>query len=228
MSHERAAMRVGTIVDLSHAIRDGLITYPGLPAPTIGTHLSRDASRARYAAGTEFDIGTISMVANTGTYLDTPFHRYADGIDLAGLPAERCTAVPGVVVRATAGRRGVEAADLEDVDIRGRAVLFHTAWDRHFGTPAYAVDAPFLTEAGARRLVERGAMLVGIDSVNIDDITTDTRPAHSLLLAAGIPIVEHLTGLERLPDSGFEFTALPPRVEGMGTFPVRAVARITG
>ena len=216
----------GTIVDLSHTISDGMVTYPGLPGPTIGTHLSREASRERYAAGTEFFIGTISMVANTGTYMDAPFHRYPDGADLAALPAEASAALDGVVVRHIGGR-AIEPGTLTDVDTWGRAVLFHTGWDRHFGTPAYGVGAPFVTEATARRLVEGGATLVGIDSVNIDDTTGGERPAHSLLLAAGIPIVEHLTGLERLPDRGFEFTALAPRVAGMGTFPVRAVARIT-
>jgi len=133
-----------------------------------------------------------------------------------------------VVARVGAGARGMGAAALADVDTWGKAVLFHTGWDRHFSTPAYGVGAPFVTEAAVRRLVAGGARLVGIDSVNIDDITTDTRPAHTLLLAAGIPIVEHLTALDQLPDRGFEVTALAPRVQGMGTFPVRAVARITG
>jgi kynurenine formamidase len=221
-----SGMEPGTIVELSHVIRDGMQTYPRLPGPAIGTHLSREDSRAHYAAGTEFHIGTISMVANTGTYLDTPFHRYADGTDLAGLAASACVAVEGVVVRVPDCRAiGVDA--LADVDTWHRAVLFHTGWDRHFGTPAYAIDAPFVTEAAARRLVEGGATLVGIDSVNIDDISGSTRPAHSTLLAHAIPIVEHLTGLERLPDRGFELTAVPPKVEGLGTFPVRAVARIT-
>jgi kynurenine formamidase len=217
----------GTFIDLSHTIRDGMITYPGLPGPTIGTHLSREVSRARYEAGTEFHIGTIAMVTNTGTYLDSPFHRYADGTDLAGLPASVCADVEGVVVRVP-GRRAIGPALLADVDTWHRAVLFHTGWDRHFETPAYAVDAPFLTEEAARRLADGGATLVGIDSVNVDDISGHRRPAHSILLGAGIPLLEHLTGLDRLPDRGFAVTALAPLVEGLGTFPVRVVARITG
>lgn len=218
----------GTIVDLSHTISDGLVTYPGLPGPTIGTHLSREASRERYAPGTEFHIGTISMVANTGTYLDMPFHRYADGADLAGLPAERVVAIDGVVVRQQ-GEGGIGPEQLDDVETWGKAVLFQTGWDRLFGTPAYGgPEAPFLTADAARRLVDGQAAIVGIDSVNIDDTTDASRPAHTILLAAGIPIVEHLTNLDRLPARGFEVTALPPRIEGMGTFPVRAIARIVG
>jgi kynurenine formamidase len=214
-----------TFVDLSHPIRDGETTYPGLPAPVLGTHLSREASRARYAPGTEFDIGTITMVGNTGTYLDTPFHRYPDGFDLAGLALERCVDLEGIVVRG-GDRRALDADLLADGDIAGRAVLFHTGWSRLFGTPAYGTGAPFLTEAAALRLVDAGATLVGIDSVNIDDTDGNARPAHSILLAAGIPIVEHLTALDRLPDRGFRFTAVPAPVAGLGTFPVRAFARL--
>jgi kynurenine formamidase len=216
-----------TFVDLSHPIRDGETTYPGLPAPVLGTHLSREASRALYAPGTEFDIGTITMVGNTGTYLDTPFHRYPDGFDLAGLALERCVDLEGVVVRG-GDRRAIDADLLADGDIARRAVLFHTGWSRHFGTPAYGRSAPFLTEAAALRLVDAGATLVGIDSVNIDDTDGNARPVHSILLAAGIPIVEHLTALDRLPDRGFRFTAVPAPVAGFGTFPVRAFARLNG
>jgi kynurenine formamidase len=214
-----------TLLDLSHPIRDGETTHPGLPVPVIGTHLSREDSRARYAPGTEFDIGKIAMVGNTGTYLDTPFHRYLDGFDLAGLALERCVDLDGVVVR-VADRRAIDVDLLAGVEIAQRAVLFDTGWSRHFGTPAYGVDAPFLTEEAARRLVGDGATLVGIDSVNIDSLDGNARPAHSVLLAAGIPIVEHLTALDRLPDHGFRFTAVPAPVVGMGTFPVRAFARL--
>jgi kynurenine formamidase len=217
----------GTFVDLSHPIRTGETTYPGLPAPVVGTHLSREASRARYAPGTEFDIGTITMVGNTGTYLDTPFHRYPDGFDLAALPLSSCVDVEGVVVRVV-DRRAIDADLLAGVDVSQRAVLFHSGWSRHFATPAYGVGAPFLTEAAARRLVDGGATLVGIDSVNIDDTDGNARPAHTILLAAGIPIVEHMTGLDRLPDRGFRVTALPAPVVGLGTFPVRAIARLDG
>ena len=214
-------------VDLSHPIRDGMITYPGLPAPVIGTHLGREESRQRYAQGTEFFIGSISMVGNTGTYVDAPFHRFPDGADLAGLPVAALADVPGVVVRA-GERRAVDADALDGVEVRGRAVLFHTGWDRHFGTPAYGVEAPFLSAATASRLIDGGAALVGIDSLNIDSTDGHERPVHTALLAAGIPILEHLTGLGELPDQGFEVTALPAPIEGLGSFPVRAIARVRG
>jgi kynurenine formamidase len=219
-----------TWVELSHVISAGLTTYPGLPAPEITEHLSRADSRANYAAGTEFSIGRITMVGNTGTYLDSPFHRYADGTDLSGLPLERLADLPAVVVRtAGSGVRGVDADALAALEVAGHAVLLHTGGDRHWATREYAADAPYLTEAGATLLAERGAALVGIDAVNIDDISpaaAGRRPAHSILLAAGIPVVEHLTGLENLPPTGARFTAAPPRVAGFGTFPVRAYAAV--
>jgi kynurenine formamidase len=224
------ATPAATFVELSHPIRDGMVTYPGIAGPTIGTFLSREASRERYAPGTEFLIGTISMVANTGTYIDAPFHRFSDGADVAGLPATSLADLPGVVVRALdvrAGeRRAIGPELLDGVAVRGRAVLLQTGWDRHFGTPAYAVDAPFLSDAAAARLVEEGAVLVGIDSLNIDSTDDPRRPCHTALLGAGIPILEHLTGLDRLPDQGFEVTALPAPVEGLGSFPVRVIARL--
>jgi arylformamidase len=218
----------GMLVDLSHVIEAGMVTYPGLPGPEITEHLTREASRGAYAPGTEFSIGRISMVSNTGTYLDSPFHRYPDGADLAGLPLERLAGLDTVVVREVAAR-GVDVTDLAGRDVAGRAVLLHTGGDRHWRTPAYAQEAPFLTEAGAAWLAEQGAALVGIDAVNIDDISpaaAGARPAHSVLLAAGIPIVEHLTNLAALPLTGARFTAAPPRVAGFGTFPVRAFAVI--
>jgi kynurenine formamidase len=213
------------LVDLSHPIHHGLVTYPGLPPPEISDHLSREASAGKYAPGVTFQIGRISLVANTGTYLDSPWHRYADGADLAGLPLEQLVELEGVLLRATAsGKRGIDALELAPLDVRGKAVLLHTGWAVHFDTPRYAKDAPFLTDAGAAWLVEHGAALVGIDSINIDDVGDAARPAHSRLLAAGIPIVEHLRGLEQLPPGGFRFSAAPPRVRGLGTFPVRAYA----
>jgi arylformamidase len=215
------------IVDLSHPIRAGLITYPGLPAPEITPHLTREASRERYAPGTEFAIDTISMVGNTGTYLDSPFHRYPDGPDLAALRLETLVGLPAQVFDLTdAAGRGIGAEALADRDLAGAAVLLHTGWDRHFGTPDYATGAPFLTREGAERLVEAGAALVGIDSINIDDAGDPERPAHTLLLAAGIHVVEHLTNLGELPPSGATFTAAPPAIEGFGTFPVRAFAAV--
>ncbi|WIN00272.1 cyclase family protein [Actinoplanes oblitus] len=222
-------------VDLSHVVQAGMTTYPGLPGPEITPHLSRARSRETYAPGTEFTIDRISMVGNTGTYVDSPFHRYPDGTDLAGLPLESLAGLPAVVVRtAGTGVRGVGVGALAAHDVAGRAVLLHTGGDAGFGTADYARRAPYLTEDGARWLVEHGARLVGIDAVNIDDIEPDpssgavpgARPAHTLLLAAGIPIVEHLTGLGQVPPHGARFTAVPPRVAGFGTFPVRAYAAV--
>jgi kynurenine formamidase len=219
------ADRAARLVDLSHPIVAGMTTYPGLPGPEITPHLTRDASRAHYAPGVEFAIDRISMVGNTGTYVDSPFHRYADGADLADLPLTSLADLPAVVVRSARGRRGIGAEDLAGYRLTGAAVLLHTGWDRHWGTEAYGGPAPFLTEAGARLLADAGARLVGIDSVNIDDAHGDRgRPAHSILLGAGIPVLEHLTGLAGLPDTGARLHAVPPPVRGFTTFPVRAYA----
>jgi kynurenine formamidase len=214
------------LVDLSHVVEHGMVTYPGLPGPVITDHLTREASRERYAPGTEFQIGRIDMVANTGTYLDSPAHRWADGVDLAGLALESLALLPGVIIRQQGPAIDVDA--LEGVSVAGAAVLVHTGWDRRWGTDGYGgPDAPFLTRDAATALAERGAALVGIDSVNIDDTADGTRPAHSVLLRAGIPIVEHLRGLERIAEGErFSFTAVPVAVRGMGTFPVRAFAAV--
>lgn len=215
-----------THVDLSHPIEHGMETYRGLPAPIIEDHLSREASRAHYAEGTEFQIGRITMVANTGTYLDAPAHRYADGADVSQLDLVSVVDLDGIVVRVVGtGERGIGPEAVPD-GVRGRAVLVHTGWDANWRTDAYFSGHPFLTRAAAEHLRDAGAALVGIDSLNIDDTSDGTRPAHSILLRAGIPIVEHLRGLEQLPPSGFRFTALPAPVRGMGTFPVRAFASI--
>jgi arylformamidase len=212
------------LLDLSHVIEHQMITYPGLPGPEIGEHLSFDASAGHYSAGTEFAIGQLSMVVNTGTYLDTPAHRFRGGHDLAGLPLEHCVLLPAVVVD---GDGMIDSAAFSDVEVEGAAVLLRTGWDRHWRTERYGDPAhPHLSEAGAKMLVERGAVLVGIDSVNIDDTTNGRRPAHTTLLAAGIPIVEHLTGLGGLPAVGALFTAVPPAVRGLATFPVRAFASL--
>ena len=217
------------LVELSHDIIAGMVTYPGLPGPEITPHLTRAESRSRYAAGTEFAIDRISMVGNTGTYVDSPYHRYSDGADLAGLALESVADLPAVVVGLTDWpERGIGDGALGAVDVSGRAVLLHTGWDRHWGTAAYGDPAPYLTEAGARLLVDAGARLVGIDSVNIDDTVGLERPAHSILLAAGVPVLEHLTGLDRLPPAGARLHAAPPRVRGFGTFPVRAYAVVGG
>lgn len=217
-----------TLIDLSHTIADGLLTYPGLPEPRIRPHLTREASRSVYAEGTEFAIDAISMVGNTGTYLDSPFHRYPDGDDLAGIPLSRLVRLPASVAHLTGlAGRGIAPADLRGLPVDGCAVLLHTGWDRHFGTPAYGAGAPFVTEDACRYLIGAGAVLVGIDSVNIDDTESGgARPAHTLLLGAGVLIVEHLTALDRLPSTGALFTAVPPKVRGFGTFPVRAFAEL--
>lgn len=216
------------VVDLSHRIRAGLVTYPGLPAPVITPHLTREDSRGHYAAGTEFAMDVITMIGNTGTYLDSPFHRYAEGPDLAALDLASLVDLPAQVFHLTdLGARGIPASALVGRDVRGAAVLLHTGWDRRFGTPAYGVDAPFLAADAVEHLVEQGAALVGIDSLNIDEVVPHgARPAHSGLLAAGIHVVEHLTNLGELPASGARFTAAPPAVEGFGTFPVRAYATL--
>jgi kynurenine formamidase len=219
----RGAPAARRVVDVSHAIAHGMLTYPGMPGPEICEHLSRDAAERAYGAGVRFHIGRISMVANTGTYVDSPFHRFDDGADLAGLPLDRLAALEGVVVTLIGSqRRAIGPAELAPYDVAGRAVLLHTGWDRHWGTPTYGIEAPFLTAAATRWLVDAGAALVGIDAVNIDDVGDRSRPAHTGLLAAGIPIVEHLCRLHELPVTGFGFHAAPPAVEQFGTFPVRA------
>lgn len=213
------------LIDLSHTIHDGLVTYPGLPALVITDHLSRQASRSHYADGVEFHVGRIEMVANTGTYLDAPFHRYPDGADLAALPLTELAGLPGTLVDATGStERGIGAAAFQDLEVRGRAVLVHTAWDAHWGTFRYGQNNPFLTEAAARYLAEAGARLVGIDSLNIDDPADGRRPAHSILLGAGVLIVEHLCDLGTIGARPFSFFAVPVKARGLGSFPVRAFA----
>lgn len=215
------------LVDLSHAIEDGMTTYKGLPGPHICDYWTREASAALYDDGSTFQIGRIDMVANTGTYLDAPFHRYADGDDLAALALERLAGLPGLVVRRPFGEgAAVDADAFGGLDVAGKAVLVHTGWDRHWRTDAYQSGHPFLTEAAARRLAEGGARLVGIDSHNIDDTRMRRRPVHTILLGAGVLVCEHMTRLEALPETGFLFFAVPPKVAGMGTFPVRAFAAV--
>lgn len=212
-------------VDLSHTIEDGLITYKGLPAPVICDYLSREQSRQVYAAGTEFQIGRIDMVANTGTYIDCPFHRYEHGKDLSEVGIDAFTNLEAIVVRADHRKNlAVDAACFAAREIRNRAVLVHTGWDAHWNTEAYFESHPYLTEEAARYLKGCGALLVGIDSVNIDDTRGNERPVHSCLLGADILIVEHLCNLDELPDEGFYFSAIPPKFKGIGTFPVRAMA----
>jgi len=214
-------------IDLSHTIYDGLITYKGLPAPIICDFLSRADSRERYEPGTEFQIAKIEMVANTGTYVDCPSHRYVDAKDLSQIGVESFADLDGIVIR-TDYRKGiaVDAAFFKDKELRGRAVLVHTGWDEHWATDKYFENHPFLTEDAAIYLRDSGVKLVGIDSLNIDDTRGKARPVHSTLLKSEILIAEHLCNLGSIPDEGFTFSAVPPKVKGMGTFPVRAFARL--
>jgi arylformamidase len=214
--------RPSQLIDVSHTIEHGMVTYKGLPAPLICDFLSREQSRQLYAAGTEYQIGKIEMVANTGTYLDSPFHRFADGKDLSTLPLESLANLDAVVVRVERSERRIGPETFVRLDLAGKAVLFHTGWDRHWRTDQYFEGHPFLTTDAARALADGGAVLVGIDSYNIDDTADGTRPVHTTLLGRDIPIVEHLCGLGELPDAGFRFFAVPVKVRGFGTFPVRA------
>ena len=226
------------MIDLSHTIENGLVTYKGLPAPIICDYLSREDSRKYYAPGTEFQIGKIEMVANTGTYIDCPFHRFADGQDLSEVPPEHFMELPGVVISVPyTGTLAVTADHLRKSDGRprqrgaggpmeGHAVLIHTGWAAHWKTDNYYEDHPFLTEEAAQWLRDCGVRLVGIDSHNIDDTRGNSRPVHTTLLGAGILIVEHLCNLEALPAEGFIFSAIPPKFKGVGTFPVRAMAKV--
>jgi kynurenine formamidase len=229
-THKRGAIdmeRDPSYIDLSHVIHDGLVTYKGLPAPIICDYLSREASRERYAPGTEFQIGKIEMVTNTGTYVDCPFHRYEDGKDLSEVDLESFVDIEGIVIRAEQRKNMSIDVDLfKNKELRGRAVLVHTGWDKHWTTDQYFEGHPFLTEDAAIYLRQSGVKLVGIDSFNIDDVRGGSRPVHSTLLRADILIAEHLCNLGKVPDEGFTFTAVPPKFKGAGTFPVRAFARI--
>jgi arylformamidase len=221
--------RARSLVDLSHTVEHGMVTYPGLPVPVISDWLSRAAAGTRYASGTTFQMGKIDMLANTGTYIDAPFHRYDGGPDVADYPLEAVADLDGVVIRApaSAGRR-LDASHFQGRELRGAAVLVHTGWDVHWRTERYGSGHPFLTRAAADALVAAGVALVGIDSLNIDDDTDGTRPVHTVLLGAGIPIVEHLCNLGALPDAGFRFFAAPVKAKGMGSFPVRAFGLVRG
>jgi kynurenine formamidase len=216
------------LIDLSHTVEDGMITYKGLPAPIVCDYWTREHSRQFYAEGTEFQIGKIEMIANTGTYLDSPFHRYAHGKDLSELPLTSLADLDGIVIRVPASVRAVDRSAFARLDLRGKAILVHTGWSRHWRTDQYFEGHVFLTRDAAQHLADSGAVIVGIDSYNIDDIADKTRPAHTILLGAEIPIVEHMTGLDLLPDTGFKFYAVPVKVKGMGTFPVRALAVVNG
>jgi kynurenine formamidase len=213
-----------TLIDVSHAVTNGMVTYPGLPTPEIDEHLTREQAEETYAPGVTLQIGRNCMVASTGTYVDSPYHRFADGVDLAGLDLERLAGCQGVVVDHPGREIGPDA--FAELDLASRAVLVRTGWDRHWETPRYGDGHPFLMRAAAELLVDAGPALVGIDSLNIDDTDDPQRPVHTLLLGAGIPIVEHLCNLGALPSDGFRFHATPVKVRGFGTFPVRAYAEL--
>ena len=217
-------MTTHKLIDLSHTIEHDLVTYKGLPAPIICDYLSREASRKLYAPGTEFQIGKIEMVANTGTYLDSPFHRYADGKDLSELVLEKLANLPAIKIAAQ-HKQAIDVSCLPRQEgLAGKAVLVETGWSRHWNTSQYFEGHPFLTENAARFLADSGAALVGIDSHNIDDVQDLRRPVHTVLLRNEIPIVEHMTNLAALPPVDFRFFAVPVKVKGFGTFPVRAFA----
>jgi len=213
-------------IDLSHTIEDGMITYTGLPGPKIYNHLSREASKEHYTDGATFQIGKIEMVANTGTYIDAPFHRYEEGADLSGLELSSIAHLDGIVLRSDAETCSIKLDLFKDHNLKGKAVLVHTGWDKYWRTEQYFENHPFLTRDAVEFLKSSGAALVGIDSLNIDDTEDGSRPAHSILLSANIPIVEHMCNLSALPESGFKFYAVPAPVKGMGSFPVRAFAII--
>jgi kynurenine formamidase len=215
---------VNKLIDLSHEVEHGMITYKGLPAPIICDFLSREDSRKHYAEGTEFNISKIEMVANTGTYVDSPFHRFADGIDLSELPLESLADLDGILVHVQEYGRAIPAMAFDGISVKGKAVLIHTGWARHWRTDQYFEGHPFLTREAAQYLADSQAAFVGIDTYNIDDITDGARPAHTILLGNRIPICEHMCGLENLPDQGFRFHAAPVKVKAFGTFPVRAYA----
>ena len=220
-------MATRTYIDLSHTIEAGMITYKGLPAPVICDYLSREASRSIYAPGTEFQIGRIDLVANTGTYLDTPFHRFENGLDLSQLSLHRLANLDGIIVRVDGLQvKAIDVACFEGLDVQGKAVLVHTGWDYFWRTDTYFENSPFLTEAAAQFLVKARVVLVGIDSHNIDDTSRNTRPVHTTLLQNEIAIVEHLCNLQQVPSTGFTFSAIPPKIKGLGTFPVRAFATV--
>jgi len=213
------------IVELSHTVEAGMITYKGLPGPVISDYLSREESRNYYAEDTEFQIGKIEMVANTGTYLDSAFHRYMQGFDLSRIPIQSVANLDGVLVMLQYNQnRMITENDLFGYDFQGKAVLIRTGWDRHWGSERYFEGHPFLTRKAVEYLKGSGVSLVGIDSFNIDDTQDGYRPVHTILLGANIPIVEHMTNLEKLPHGGFTFFAVPPKIKGFGSFPVRAFA----
>ena len=219
--------KVSRLIDLSHTIEDGLVTYKGLPAPIICDYLSREASKKIYAEGTTFQIGKIEMCSNTGTYLDSPFHRYENGKDLSELDLESIASLVGVKITISEEITAIDEKWFYDIDLLDKAVLVQTDWSRYWNTERYYEEHPYLTEGAAQFLKNSGVKLVGIDTYNIDDVSGKERPVHSILLGSDILIVEHMCNLESVPDKNFKFYAVPVKIKGFGTFPVRAFAEIT-
>ena len=215
-----------TLIDVSHKVEDGMVTYKGLPAPIICDYLTREASKNHYADGTSFQIGVVTLCSNTGTYVDVPFHRYENGEDLSEISLAKLANLNAIKITVDDGIQQITPEHIEGYDVSGKAVLFETNWSRHWGTDQYFEDHPFVIEQTAILLRDKGAVLVGIDSYNIDDVRGNTRPCHSTLLKAGIPICEHMAFLNELPANGFRFFAVPVKMKGMGTFPVRAFGLI--
>jgi len=216
-----------SLIDVSHSVSDGMVTYKGLPAPIICDYLSREASKSHYDEGTSFQIGVVSLCSNTGTYVDVPFHRYQEGDDLSQIALDKLANLDGVKIVIDANQSSIELSDIEGIHVNNKAVLFQTDWSRHWGSDQYFENHPFVSAEAAEYLKQQGAVLVGIDSYNIDDVSGGSRPCHSILLGAGIPICEHMTGLDNLPNDNFKFFAVPVKMQGMGTFPVRAFGLVT-
>ena len=215
------------LIDLSHTIEEGLITYKGLPAPIICDYLSREDSKKFYEEGTQFQIGKIEMVSNTGTYIDCPFHRFENGKDLSEVSLESFVDIEAIVIRVPHSEtKEITETDFKNHNINNKAVLIRTGWDEHWNTENYYENNPYLTKGAAEYLRDAGVKLVGIDSHNIDDTSGNSRPVHTTLLGAEILIVEHLCNLHLLPTNGFTFSAVPPKFKGVGTFPVRAFATL--
>ncbi|MBN2272787.1 MAG: cyclase family protein [Bacteroidales bacterium] len=222
-------MNKAKIIDLSHTIAHGMNTYQGIPAPVIRDFLSREESKKNYEEGTEFHIGIIEIASNTGTSIDVPFHRYPEGADLSEMALGTLTGLDGILVEAPVNSTiAIDESFFEDLNIEGKAVLIYTGWDIYWQTEQYRQGHPFLTEAAAKMLAGKKARLVGIDTFNIDDTRVRIRPVQSTLLMAGIPIIEHLCNLSLLPAEGFRFYCVPPKIKGLGSFPVRAFAEIYG
>lgn len=211
-----------TLIDVSHNVEDGMVTYKGLPAPIICDYLTREASKSHYEQGTQFQIGVVTMCSNTGTYVDVPFHRYEDGEDLSEISLDKLANLECVKIALSEDIKRIELKHVQNLDVKGKAVLFQTDWSRHWGSDQYFENHPFVTQDVATYLRDEGVVFVGIDSYNIDDVSGKSRPCHSTLLKAGIPICEHMTNLSELPFENFKFFAVPVKMKGMGTFPVRA------